>query len=349
MPMMRTRPRCFPARLPCRETLRSNVSLILLLMAVIALSSCSAMKVKLGMRVDLTKVDVASIDARMANSPGVAPGQKAPLIVTVTQTDGKQLQTEGAGSGKVMWKDLQTTAQVVTFDNKGNVHLAADPRASDGKTGSVEITVPSHPAVKAADLDIPFRYNVAFKANFSGADGFPGTDGMNGMDGSTGSPGSIDPNNPSPGGNGGDGTNGTDGGNGGPGGDAPPVTVRATLQTGAHPLIQFAVSAPGKMKYFLVDPNGGSLTVMANGGQGGRAGRGGRGGAGGSGGIGTPSGSSGSSGSNGFDGTAGSDGRGGLITVTYDSSVTQYLGVLKLQYQGGPKAVMQEGAVAPLW
>ena len=82
--MMRTRPRCFSARLPFRETLRSNVSLILLLIAVIALSSCSAMKVKLGMRVDLTKVDVASIDARMANSPGVAPGQKAPLIVTVT-------------------------------------------------------------------------------------------------------------------------------------------------------------------------------------------------------------------------------------------------------------------------
>lgn len=347
--MIRTRPRYFSARSPIRETAPSLVRSILLLIAVTGLSSCSAVKVKLGMRVDLTKVDVASIDARLANAPGVAPGQKAPLIVTVTQTDGKQLQTEGAGSGKVMWKDLQTTAQVVTFDNKGNVHLAADPRASDGKTGSVEITVPSHPAVKAADLEIPFRYNVAFKANFSGADGFPGIDGTNGSDGAMGSPGSIDPNNPSPGGNGGDGSNGTDGGNGGPGGDAPPVTVRATLQTGAHPLIQFAVSAPGKMKYFLVDPNGGSLTVMANGGQGGRAGQGGRGGSGGSGGIGTPNGSSGSSGMNGSDGVAGSDGRGGLITVTYDASVQPYLSVVKLQSQGGPKPVMQEGAVAPLW
>lgn len=347
--MMRTRPRCFSARSPLNGTSASKVSLILLLIAVAALSACSAMKVKLGMRVDLTKVDVASIDARLANSPGVAPGQKAPLIVTVTQTDGKQLQTEGAGSGKVMWKDLQVTPQIVTADTKGNVKLAADPRASDGKTGSVQITVPSHPAVKAAELEIPFRYNVAFKANFSGASGFSGTDGVNGIDGSPGFPGSSDPNNPSAGGNGGDGTNGTDGGNGGPGGDAPPVTVRATVQPGAQPLIQFSVSAATKTRYYLVDPNGGSLAVMANGGSGGRAGRGGRGGSGGSGGSGTPSGSSGSSGMNGSDGTAGSDGRGGLITVTYDASVAPYLGVVKLQSQGGPKPVMQQGAVAPLW
>lgn len=347
--MMRIRPRCFSARSSSCKSIPLTVLLGCMLVAVAALSSCSAMKVKLGMRVDLTKVDVASIDARMANAPGVAPGQKAPLIVTVTQTDGKQLQTEGAGGGKVMWKDLKVTPEIVTADNKGNVHLAADPRASDGKTGSVEVTVPSHPAVKAADLEIPFRYNVAFKANFSGASGFPGTDGFNGSDGTPGFPGSTDPNNPSPGGNGGDGSNGTDGGNGGPGGDAPPVDVRATVQPGTQPLIQFSVSAPGKTKYFLVDPNGGSLTVMANGGAGGRAGRGGRGGSGGSGGIGTPSGSSGSSGMNGSDGMAGSDGRGGLITVTYDSSVTPYLGALKLQYQDGPKPVMQQGAVAPLW
>jgi hypothetical protein len=237
----------------------------------------------------------------------------------------------------------------VTFDNKGNVKLAADPRISDGKTGSVSITVPSNPAVKPAELEIPFRYNVAFKANFSGAPGQSGMDGTNGIDGSSGSPGSTDPNNPSPGGNGGDGTNGSDGGNGWPGGDAPPVTVRATMQTGSQPLIQFTVAAAGKTKYYLVDPNGGSLTIMANGGSGGRGGQGGRGGAGGQGGSGTPDGSSGSSGMNGSDGMAGPDGRGGLITVTYDASVQPYLSAIKLQSYDGPKPVMLQGAVAQLW
>ncbi len=114
-----------------------------------------------------------------------------------------------------MWKDLQVTPTIVTANQKGVVALASDPRISDGKTGSVEITVPTHPGVKT-DLEVPFRYNVAFTANFSGAsgsDGFPGTDGTAGM---SGSDGSTDPNSPSPGGNG---SNGSDGGNGGDGGN----------------------------------------------------------------------------------------------------------------------------------
>jgi hypothetical protein len=46
---------------------------------------------------------------------------------------------------------------------------------------------------------------------------------------------------------------------------------------------------------------------------------------------------------------AGSDGRGGLITVTCDASVQSYTSLIKLQSQGGPKPVMLQGAVAPLW
>jgi hypothetical protein len=48
MPMMRIRPRHFSARFSFRETVSSNVRLILLLIAVAALSSWSVMKVKLG-------------------------------------------------------------------------------------------------------------------------------------------------------------------------------------------------------------------------------------------------------------------------------------------------------------
>jgi hypothetical protein len=37
----------------------------------------------------------------------------------VEETDGKVLQTEGAGKGKVLWKDLTVAATVVTANQKG--------------------------------------------------------------------------------------------------------------------------------------------------------------------------------------------------------------------------------------
>src|SRR5579864_4923085 len=81
---------------------------------LLALNGCAAVKVKLGMRVYLEKTPVASITVSLPNGPGVAPGEKSPLVVTVTQPDGKVLQTEGKGGGKVLWQDLQVTASLVT-------------------------------------------------------------------------------------------------------------------------------------------------------------------------------------------------------------------------------------------
>jgi len=259
------------------------------------LTGCSAVKVKLGWRVDLTKTPVSSIEVSLPKGPAIAPGQKSPLVVKVTQPDGKVLLTEGQGGGKVQWKDLHVTATVVTANQKGVISLAKDPRVSDGKVGHVTVTVPSHPDIHAAELDIPFRYNVAFVSDFSGSRGSDGMNGADGSDGISGTPCSTDPNNPSPGG---DGTNGTDGSNGqdgSPGGNAPPVDVRITLQPANplspdHALLQLSVSAQGKQRLYLVDPQGGSLKVVADGGPGGSGGRGGRGGRGGSGGIGTPNG-----------------------------------------------------------
>jgi hypothetical protein len=268
-------------------------------------------------------------------------------VVVVTEPDGKLLQTEGQGKGKVMWKDLTVTASVATV-KKGVLTLPHDPRISDGKLVHVAVTVPSHPDVHA-DLDIPVRYNYAFTSNF---DGSPGSSGMNGSDGTNGaggSTGSTDPNNPSPGGNGGNGTDGSNGQDGGPGGDAPPVQVRVTLKSEGRPLLQVSVSAAGKVKLYLVDPQGGSLTVKADGGSGGSGGRGGRGGQGGSGGIGTPSGSTGSNGLDGRNGFDGSPGRGGSITVTYDPQVKPFLAVIHMSNIFGPKPVFIEQPVAPLW
>lgn len=70
----------------------------------------------------------------------------------------------------MLWSDLQLTSDVVQVSQKGIVSLAKDPRISDGKVGHATITVPSHPDLKA-DLEILFRYNIAFAANFSGAKG----------------------------------------------------------------------------------------------------------------------------------------------------------------------------------
>src|ERR1700675_4971868 len=149
----------------------------------LALSGCTPIKVRLGMKVYLDKTPVTFIAASLPNGSGIAPGEKSPLVVALTEPDGKVLQTEGAGHGKVLWKDLTVTPSVVTANQKGTVSLAHDPRISDGKMGHVTIRVPSHPDIRA-ELDIPVRYNFNFTSNFSGSGGFSGMSGSDGMGGS---------------------------------------------------------------------------------------------------------------------------------------------------------------------
>ncbi len=336
-----------------RQSVRSAGWTACLAIASLALAGCTSMQVRMGWKVYLEKTPIASIKASVLKGPGIAPGEKLPLVVVVTEPDGKILQTEGAGNGKVLWKDLTVTASVVTANQKGVVSLSRDPRISDGKDPHVTITVPSHPDLRA-ELDIPLRYDHAYSANFSGSPGYSGSNGMDGTDGTSGSMGSIDPNNPSPGGNGSNGGNGSDGQEGGAGGNAPSVQIRVALRPGSHPLLQVAVSAVGvpaakQEKLYLIDPQGGSLTVKADGGPGGSGGKGGRAGRGGSGGVGTPNGSSGSDGMSGRDGWDGSAGKGGSITVTYDPQAKPFLATIHLSNKGGRPPVFKEESVAPLW
>jgi hypothetical protein len=316
--------------------------------SLLALTGCTAVKVKLGMRIYLATTSVASIEASLPKGPAIAPGEKLALVAQFTEPDGTVLVTEGKGKGKVLWSDIKVTPMVVTADQKGHVTLARDPRVSDGKVAHVTITVPSHPNLRA-ELDIPITYDYNFSSNFSGSSGSSGLNGSDGLDGASGTMGSTDPNNPSPGGNGSNGSDGSNGQDGGNGGDAPPVAIRVALRSGAHPLLQVSVSAAGKQRLYLVDPQGGALTVTANGGPGGSGGRGGRGGRGGSGGMGTPSGSNGSDGTSGRNGFDGSQGRGGSITVTYDPQAKPFLTAIHLSNQGGPAPVFKEEPVAPLW
>lgn len=327
---------------------RTLSSQLLWAICVAALAGCGAMNLKLGRRVDLTRLPVSSIEASLPEGP-IAPGKKSALVVKVTQPDGTVLMTEGQGRGKVQWKDLSVKAQIVSVNKSGVLSLTKDPRLSDGGVGHVTVTVPSHPDVHAAELDIPFRYDVKFSANFSGNSGMNGSDGLSGIDGTSGTPGSLDPNHPSAGGNGSDGTNGSDGSNGQRGADGPAVYISVTAHPGGQVLLEVQVSAEVKSTLYLIDPHGGSLTVRSDGGAGGRGGSGGRGGRGGSGGIGSPNGSSGRDGLKGQDGLSGSSGQGGLITVTYDPSVQAYLSVLHLTSMNGPAPVFREAPVPPLW
>ncbi|HEY2460213.1 MAG TPA: hypothetical protein VGI16_05380 [Candidatus Acidoferrum sp.] len=316
--------------------------------SLLALTGCSSVKVKLGMRIHLEQTAITSMQASLPKGPAIAPGQKSPLVVQFTQPDGTILLTEGQGKGKVLWSDLTVTPTIVTANQKGVVALPHDPRKSDGKTAHVSITVPTHPDLRA-ELDIPITYDYKFAANFSGAPGSDGLSGSDGADGTSGSMGSLDPNNPSPGGNGGDGTDGGNGQDGGNGGSASNVQIRVAFRAGAQPLLQVSVSAAGKTRFYLINPQGGALTVAANGGSAGSGGRGGRGGRGGSGGVGSPSGSSGRDGLDGRRGFDGSAGKAGSITVTYDPQAKPFLTIIHLSNAGGPKPAFREESVAPLW
>ena len=136
--------------------------------ALFVLSGCTRLQVRLGSKVHLEAIPVKSMEARLAKGPGIVPGQKSSLVAVITDADGKVLQTEGAGQGKVLWSDLKVTASVVTANKKGVVSLPRDPRVSDGKMPHVTITVPSHPDIRA-ELDIPVRYDYNFISNFSGS------------------------------------------------------------------------------------------------------------------------------------------------------------------------------------
>ncbi|HTD23243.1 MAG TPA: hypothetical protein VK738_11345 [Terriglobales bacterium] len=318
------------------------------LACLLALTGCAAIQVRMGSKIYLDKTPVTSMQASLPKGPGIAPGEKSPLVVALTGPDGTVLMTEGAGHGKVLWKDLTVTANVAVANKKGIVSLPQDPRISEGKAPHVTITAPSHPGIQA-ELDIPIRYDYNYTANFYGNSGSKGLDGSDGIGGMSGSMGSMDPEHPSAGGDGSNGSSGSDGGRGGSGEDGPPVQVRVALRSGNHPLLQVGVSAGGGERLFLMDPQGGSLTVSSEGGAGGAGGKGGRGGRGGSGGIGTPNGRDGSDGSSGSDGLEGWRGSGGKITVTYDPQAKPFLSAIRLSNPGGPAPVFKEEPVAPLW
>lgn len=180
---------------------RIRTSAFLALLPAALLAGCTALKVKMGTRMNIAALPLTSMDVRLADGRGVAPGKKGRLIATFTAPGNKVWRTEGAGGGAIMWRDLNVSSTVVSANTGGEVSLPSDPRLSDGRTGHVVVTVPSHAELRA-ELNVPLRYDQRYYADFSGFNGADGTNGINGTDGMRGSDGNPDPLHGSAGGNG---------------------------------------------------------------------------------------------------------------------------------------------------
>jgi uncharacterized membrane protein YgcG len=115
-------------------------------------------------------------------------------------------------------------------------------------------------------------YRANYKAHFSGWNGIDGSNGWDGSDGSSGTSGG----------------NGGHGGHGGDGSRGPDLAVWADLYFDSllHiPLLYVVieVEGSGSEKHYLINPDGGNIKVVTQGGDGGDGGRGGDGGDGGDG------------------------------------------------------------------
>jgi hypothetical protein len=304
---------------------RRWVAAALLAAAPFVLTGCESIMVATGMRMRLDGVPLQAVTATLTGDGRLAPGGSARLSVVATTTDGRTLATAGTGDGKVLADSYVYEADVVTVDADGRVKLPDDPRLSEGRIGHVRVH-PKGQAAPVAEVDIPIRYDIAYKASYAAPDGANGFDGLPGQTGSSGNTGSFDPANPAPGEDGGTGGDGSDGDNGGDGSPGPDVHVVIAPAPGTHPLLRVRASASGHDRYYLLDPEGGSLALDVHGGSPGRGGRGGQPGPGGSGGAGSPSGMNGQPGMfAGHDGRDGMPGAAGHVVVDVDPAAARWL------------------------
>ncbi len=277
----------------------------------------------------------------------VAPGGSFRVGATVILDDGKEMKTKGLNDGKVRWGNFIVKVTGGSF-NDGDVNIYSDPR----KVPGYKITVVIKPVTDSSiikTIELPLTFKANYNASFNGRDGDMGKNGDKGEQGRTGSNDSK-----GSGGRGTDGRDGQTGGNGGRGEPGQAVDVYLTAfkdATGKTMLKVYAKSrSTDKERFFIVDPEGGSVTINARGGKGGNGGRGGDGGAGGGGGTGHQYGGSagtdsrygsGGDGGNGGYGADGGDGgeggSGGTITIFVDPSAASYVGTIKYDVSGGEK------------
>lgn len=272
---------------------------------------CVLLSFAAGCGISLRDEDVRSIDAEPLGVSDVCPGERFDMRV-IAELDGYRWEaTRGAAGGRVRWSDYDVRVLGGEMRGDGEVFVAADPRAT--ARGELEVEVLSVHHALRSDFLLPVHYGCRFGAIVAGPHGDDGGEGAQGPQGAAG-PWLQDGQGPGgPGGAGGVGGDGQDGG------DGPVVFAsvrRVALEHHEGELLGVLVEADGlAVERYFVDPERGSLTIAAaggNGGQGGGAGRGGQGGAG------SPP------GPRGADGVAGSGGHGGgggllIVRVTEDA------------------------------
>lgn len=290
--------------------------------------------------VALREQPVESIDVRFDKTM-LCPGESAQLTIWARTKDGQLLGSENTEDGRVRWDSYRITLNGQPMQD-GRVTIPADPMQVQIPS-RLDISVDGHADVKTA-FTMPIHFRCRFVADFrgqSGRDGASGRDGEAGRKGQDGKSYSVPGKGfqKDPGGNGSDGRDGSDGANGEAGRDAEDVEVRVTMAQPTPELRLLQVKVRGmqsrREQVFLVDPEGGSLTVTAIGGEGGDGGRGGHGGRGGDAGDGEPDGNAGNGGNGGNGGDGADGGKGGRIIVSVSGAAQPYLNALQFDNRGG--------------
>jgi hypothetical protein len=252
--------------------------------------------------------------------PGICPGGEIKFSVTAVLANGTEAVTKGVGKGKVGWDNNYR----VTFDggktDDDKIKMNADPRITWSGPPALRITAIDHTDI-TWNGTVPVRYDCAESADVSGHSGSSGSRGSDGSNGSRA---------------GDSGDNGRDGGNGDFGEHGPRVEVYVTTTkgAGAETLVQAAVESHGERRYFAIQPNGGSLTVHANGGKGGDGGAGGDGGRGGKGSGGERE---GRGGDGAVGGCGGDGGDGGDVVLHLDPKARAYRDLINVRNEGGSR------------
>jgi hypothetical protein len=289
---------------------------------------------------------VSSIKMVAEDNPTLAPGASFKIGITATLDDGSTMMTQGLSEGKVKWGNYIVNITGGTFYD-GSVRIGDDPRKIKDYKVIVTAKLFSDSS-KIETLEFILNFKANYTADFSGQSGQDAPWGSKGQTGATGSSDSK--------GNGGNGQKGQTGENGRKGGNGmngEAVDVYVSAFTDANGKIMLKVYAKSrnssKEGFYIVNPDGGSITIYARGGRGGQGGHGGDGGGGGYGGNGHSrngdsgdtfygtGGTGGDGGDGGNGGDGGDGGNGGSITIFVDPSANAYVSVIKFDTSGGDR------------
>lgn len=312
-------------------------------------SGCASLKSALGMKMSLEDQEVEKMEVELVSDDGLCPGEQSPMIVSVHLEDDEEVhKTQGAGDGRVGWDNFFIEPEGVEVYEDGVVSMTSDAYEVLDLEAVVYLQSLHHED-EPVKLEVPSRFDCEFDANFSGESGRDGAMGQSGSNGSHGTDQQSSGTNAGPGGRGGDGQDGRDGGHGEAGRDGHEVVAEVALvEDTERPLLEVYIESRSSdaTGLFIVDPEGGSIDILARGGRGGHGGNGGSGGSGGSGGTGSPPGDGGNGGHGGDGGNGADGGNGGSITVFVDEDAEPYLDAVSADTSGGAGGQTGSGGTA---